>query len=107
MARSMRILRPSLALALAALTSPAWAQVPAGGEFRANVVTTGGQARPSVAIDPNGGMVVVWDARNDPGYDIVGRRFDARGRGLGGEFKVNVAGGVNYGASVSMDARGD
>jgi hypothetical protein len=99
------------ALLLALLLPAAVAQVPAGGEFPVNIYTTADQARPALAVNAKGEMVVVWDTyRVFAGYAVgwvVGRRFDAAGTALGGEFMVNSTPlSVHYGPSLAMDARG-
>jgi hypothetical protein len=67
----------------------AWAQLPAGGEFRVNSYTTGNQSRSRVSVDGAGNFVVVWQTdQNDVG-DIYARRYDATGSAIGGEFRVN------------------
>ena len=57
--------------------------------FRANTYTTGNQAMPAVASDANGNFVVVWEGADGSYTGIVGRRFDASGSPIGGEFPVN------------------
>jgi len=64
---------------------------PLGGEFQVNVSTTGFQYLPAIASDPAGNFVVVWTS--SPAYgesDVFGRRYDAGGNALGGEFPVNT-----------------
>jgi hypothetical protein len=79
-------------LALGAAPGIAWAQVPRGPEFQVNVLTTGLQDYPSIAADANGNFVVVWHDVGEDGdsFGVVGRRFDAAGGALGGEFRVNT-----------------
>lgn len=60
--------------------------LPLGSEFQVNVVTTGFQSSPSMAMAAGGGFVIVWDDL----YRIVGRRYDGAGAPLGGEFQVNT-----------------
>jgi hypothetical protein len=64
----------------------------AGAEFQVNAYTTGRQHSPSVAADPNGGFVVVWqsDGQDGSGGGVFGRRFDGSGSPLGAEFLVNT-----------------
>ena len=77
--------------------------LPLGTEFQVNVVTTGFQSNPSVAMDAAGEFVVVWDDL----YRIVGRRYDAAGGPLGGEFQVNTATtGFRGNADVAMTSGG-
>ncbi len=65
--------------------------VKSGPEFPVNTSTTGAQAHPSVAADPAGNFVVVWDSRAGYGLpsDVVGQRFNSSGEKVGGEFPVN------------------
>lgn len=61
-----------------------------GGEFRVNVETAGAQVRPSIAADPWGNFVVVWqDFLGNNAWDIIGRAYRADGTALSGEFVVN------------------
>ncbi len=87
-----RHLQPALgALAILAVASPIGAQVPVGGEFQVNTVTTGAQNSPSVAMGSGGDFVVVWQSRDLLGaFDqIRGQRFSSEGVLLGSEFLVN------------------
>jgi hypothetical protein len=66
------------------------AGVAQGSDFQINAYTTGPQVRPRVAADARGGFVVSWESNHqDPLGDIFGRRFDASGAPLGGDFRVN------------------
>jgi hypothetical protein len=69
----------------------AWAQVPAGGEFRVNTYTTTRQWQPAVAAAP-GGFVVVWDSEDQGGYGtgVFGQRYDAAGLARGAEFRIST-----------------
>jgi hypothetical protein len=67
---------------------------PIGGEFQVNTYTTSSQINPSVASDPAGNFIVVWNSAGSSGSDtsgfsIQGQRFDASGSPIGGEFQVN------------------
>jgi len=66
---------------------------PVGYQFQVNVYTTGDQVFPSVAVQPGGELIVVWQsdgsAGDGSGPGIVGRRFDADGTPLTGELQVN------------------
>jgi D-aminopeptidase len=69
--------------------------VPLGGEFQVNTYTTGSQGTPSVAMDPDGGFLVVWQSNGSSGTDtsgfsIQGQRYEADGVPTGGEFQVNA-----------------
>jgi hypothetical protein len=63
-----------------------------GGEFQLNLHTQDHQARPAIARDASGFVVVWQSAAQDGEYNgVFGRRFDASGGAVGGEFQVNVA----------------
>ena len=63
-----------------------------GIEFRVNTHTPDDQGQPSVASDPDGNFVVVWQSFGQDGgdYGVFGQRFDASGVAQGGEFAVNA-----------------
>jgi hypothetical protein len=74
------------------------ANVPLGPQFVVNTYTTGQQMNPSVAADPAGNVVIVWESRDSAfaGQDgsadgIFGQRLDAGGATVGGEFQVNTS----------------
>jgi S-layer homology domain len=78
---------------------------PLGTEFQVNSFTTGGQARPSAAMDDSGRIVIVWESPQDgSGSGIFGRRFDTDGAPLGVEFEVNS---YTSGAQVEPDVAAD
>lgn len=80
---------------------------PQGGEFRVNVTTTGRQNAPDIAMDSVGNFVIVWDSPDIDSTGIYGRRFNASGTALGGEFLVDTAStGIQTNPSVAMDASG-
>jgi hypothetical protein len=66
--------------------------VPLTGELPINTYTPGDQYVPDVASDPAGNFVAVWASvdQDGSGTGIFGRRFDASGTPLGGEFAVNT-----------------
>ncbi len=79
-------------------------------EFPVNAFTPGEQDWPSVAALPGGGFVVVWESAGQDGssYAVVGRRFDSRGRPLGGDFLVNTfTPGQQNAPRVASDAAGN
>jgi len=84
-----------LLLLVFAVPGAAWAQggTPLGPEFRVNTYTTGYQDSSSVAADPVGGFVVVWDGQraDDPNGGIFGQRFAISGAPVGPEFRVNAS----------------
>ena len=105
-----RLVWMGMAAALAGLSSESAAQLLAGNEFQVNVATTGAQQRPSIAVRPNGDFVVVYESDVADGsyIGVVGRRFDARGAALGGEFQVNTyTTDDQYSPSVAADAKGN
>lgn len=79
-----------LTVALGTLSGAAGAQTPAmGPEFQVNAYTTGGQSSPAVASGGDGSFVVVWNSAAQYGYAVLmGRRFDATGAPLTGEFRL-------------------
>jgi hypothetical protein len=62
----------------------------AGGEFPVNTYTPGGQHFSSVAADPGGNFVVVWQGDDGSQGGIFGQRFDNAGNRVGAEFQVNT-----------------
>jgi hypothetical protein len=65
-----------------------------GSEFRVNTYTTYGQRSASVAADPAGNFVVVWESlyqdAGDFSWGVFGQRFLPSGARLGSEFQVNT-----------------
>ena len=57
-----------------------------------NGFTPGEQDWPAAAALPGGGFVVVWEsyAQDGSSFGIFGRRFDSKGKPLGGDFQVNT-----------------
>ncbi len=84
-----------------------------GSQFEVNSVIPIDQRRPSVAVDPDGNFVVVWDSSSVAGPDSVnlsiqGRRFAADGSAVGGQFQVNTyTTSDQVGPSVALNADGD
>lgn len=60
-----------------------------GGEFQIHTSTGGSQGNPAIAGLPDGGFVVTWHSQHAGPYDIIGRRYDANGDPVGGEFAVH------------------
>jgi hypothetical protein len=87
------------------------AQVPAGGEFRVNTVTTGSQSRAVVASDAAGNFVVAWQSFNGldgSSYGVSAQRYDASGARRGTEFLVNThTPSLQWFATVASDPAGD
>ena len=63
-----------------------------GPEFPVNSSTAGPQYDASVAAEPDGGFVVVWQSKDQDGSDfgVFGQRFDRSGGRVGTEFAVNT-----------------
>jgi acetyltransferase-like isoleucine patch superfamily enzyme len=82
---------------------------PLGGEFQVNVDTAQTQLHPSVAMDAQGGFVVTWDksAAGARYLGVFGRRYDADGRPIGGQFTVHSGTGEGQGyPAAAMAADG-
>ncbi len=64
---------------------------PIGGEFQVNTTTLNSQYQPRIAVAPNGSFVIVWTSLVQDGNarGVFGRRYDASGSPLGGEFQAN------------------
>ncbi len=87
-----------------------------GPEFQVNSFTTGDQAAPAIAMDPDGDFVVAWSGCPVDSYsyniwdlcDVFAQRYDAAGRPQGAEFRVNTT-TANYqgGAAVALAPDGD
>jgi hypothetical protein len=78
-------------VAVFAVAAEGRAQVPAGGEFRANTYTIGAQGAPATAREVDGDYVVVWHSLQDgDDFGIFGQRYDATGAQRGAEFRVNT-----------------
>lgn len=87
-----------------------WAQAgPVGTEFPVNTYTLNAQGDSSVAINQDGGFVVVWESfgQDGSGFGVFGRRYDATGTPMGSEFQVNTTTlGNQFSPVVAMDASG-
>lgn len=85
---------------------------PVGEAFQVNSVTTGHQLHPGVAVDADGGFVVVWRSNAASGGDpsesaIHGRGFNAAGAPAGDELQINdYTPGVQRFPSVTAVATG-
>src|SRR5207248_2842003 len=66
---------------------------PLGAEFQVNTTTDSDQTSPAVASDSQGNFIIAWQAKNQDGsgWGIIGRRYDAAGNPLGGEFQINTS----------------
>jgi len=79
--------------------------VPLGPEFRVNTSTGGQEVLGSVASDPSGNFVVIWNLQ---GFAIFGQRYAAGGAPLGPEFRVNAfTTGCPHSPDVASDAAGN
>jgi hypothetical protein len=97
----------SISLVLTAAASP---QTPAGGEFRINTYTTGGQAKARPAMEPDGDFVVVWMSSSQDGdyLGVFGQRFAASGAPRGSEFRINTyTTGFQGNPAVAVGSKGD
>jgi hypothetical protein len=84
--------------------------VPLGPEFRVNTYTTSFQTRASVAADPFGNFVVVWQSlsQDGDGTGIFGQRYASTGVPVGPEFRVNTyTTDFQTSPSVATDAAGN
>jgi len=80
------------------------------GRLAANATTTGTQSHVSLATHDDGTFVAVWqsDGQDGGGLGIYGRRFDANGNPLGGEFLVNQTTADDQTTpDVAMDSAGN
>ncbi len=81
-----------------------------GDQILVNTTTAGDQMYSSVAMDANGGFVVVWSSQGQDGdgWGVYGQRFDAAGTAVGSEFQINTAtAGDQMFARVAMDGSGN
>jgi hypothetical protein len=65
---------------------------PLTGDFLVNAFTPGAQNAPKVASDAAGNFVVVWHSNGQDGSatGVFGRRFNAAGAPLTGDFQINT-----------------
>jgi S-layer family protein len=81
-----------------------------GSDFLVNSYTSFFQFSPSVSASPAGGFVVAWTGEREDGsfMGAIGRRFDAAGNAVGGDFVANTYTTNNQReAEVAHDARGN
>jgi len=85
------------------------ASVAQGSEFLVNSYTTSYQGAPSIAMDADGGFVVVWESNQDgSSHGVYAQRYNDAGAPQGSEFQVNsYTTDFQFAASVAMDAAGD
>jgi hypothetical protein len=78
-------------------------------DVRANSFLPSLQDSVAVAIDAQGAAVVTWQSRRqeDFNYGVFAQRFDARGRPVGGEVKINLySKGPQTQPCVALDGKG-
>jgi hypothetical protein len=81
---------------------------PTGAEFRINSNTAGSQGTGTVAADAGGRFTVIFRHQGlTGGFDVFGRRYDASGTPISGEFKVNMTMASGPGSGVASDAGGN
>ena len=82
---------------------------PVGPEFRVNTFTPGFQFASSVAADPSGSVVVVWNSQQDGSDEgVFGQRYAGSGIPIGPEFRVNTyTTGFQEFPSVAADLAGN
>jgi hypothetical protein len=87
------------------------AGAPLGPEFRVNTFTPSFQLFPSVAADPSGNFVVVWQSDGQEpafSFSVFGQRYASSGAPLGPEFRVNTyTTGDQVGQFVASDSAGN
>jgi len=78
-------------------------------DFSISTPSPTGNALSSIAIDPEGGFVAVWQTLNQTGsgIDILARRFDTNGKPIGNQSPVNTHTDDNQiSPSIGMDSTG-
>jgi hypothetical protein len=79
-----------------------------GSPVLVNGVIAGSQENAAVAAFSDGGFVVVWESDDGDGFGIFGRRFDAAGAPVGGDFRVNTTtAGVQSDPAVAVLPNGE
>jgi S-layer family protein len=82
--------------------------VKVGSEFQVNTYTTGSQSGPAIAMNGEGGFVIVWNSFDSRGDNVIGQIFDASGARVGSEFQVNTSTlGAHSEPSVGFDGAGN
>jgi len=83
---------------------------PLGSEFRVNTYTNDKQLYPRVAMNNDGGFIIVWESSNVPGQSnkaVCGRLYDSIGSSIGPEFVINEEASDSRYPDVAMDAEGN
>jgi hypothetical protein len=91
------------------ISSAAWAQFPAGGEFRVNTFTVNYQTQGMAAVAPRGDFLIVWNSGLQDGsnHGVYAQRYDAAGTPQGPEFQMNTTvTGLQYATGVAADDAG-
>ncbi len=82
-----------------------------GVEFQVNTHTASHQNGPSLAMDADGNLVIVWmsyNGQDGSGIGIFGQKYDSSGASLGSEFQINSYTTDDQDEpSVAMNANGD
>jgi hypothetical protein len=84
--------------------------LPLTPEIPVNSFTTDAQAFPAVAVDGQGGVVVIWESTLQDGSSqgVFGQRFTAEGARRGAEFRLNAyTTGSQAGVTVAADSAGN
>lgn len=83
---------------------------PVGAEFQVNSETSGNQSSPSVAMNNDGDIVILWSSDGQDGDEsgVFGQRYNHTGAPEGSEFQVNTyTPDQQRFASVAMDSDGN
>ena len=83
---------------------------PLGSEFRVNSYTNDRQLYPGVAMDNDGGFVIVWESMNIPEQDnktICGQLYDSNGAKFGPEFVISEEISDSRYPDVAMETEGN
>ncbi|HEX2974248.1 MAG TPA: SdrD B-like domain-containing protein [Tepidisphaeraceae bacterium] len=82
---------------------------PIGAQIRVGLTLVPNSACPAVAMDADGGFVVVWESPQAAYGEtqIHGRRYNASGEPQGEEFRIDAQKGSQKSPVVAMDAQGN
>jgi len=64
---------------------------PVGDEIPVNVTTLGDQRNPTLAVNPDGTLLVAWESAQEGRHQVFGRLFGPDGQPRGGEFPLAEA----------------
>jgi len=81
-----------------------------GSEFIVNTCTNDRQLYPSVAMNNDGGFIIVWESSNIPGQSnkaVCGRLYDSNGLSVGEDFVISEESSDSRYPDVAMDDEGD